>query len=152
MFSVVHDKYTGKIVGIITSNLIHSLYQILCCLHADQILPKLPAPRKSSSRPGLLVINFYLLYSRCSLWSQKYRCPLNQVYIGWHPEKLYLGKKCIYCIFKTGCAVSILFPTNFIFFSSNNMFFVKWVLNLNTCPVALMIKCTLAYIIVTSLF
>ena len=46
----------------------------------------------------------------------------------------YLGNKQIYCIFKTRCIISVLFSTkyhllhNFIFFFSNNIFFINHVL------------------------
>jgi hypothetical protein len=47
---------------------------------------------------------------------------------------IYLGNKRIHCIFKTCCIISVLFSTKchlyhkFIFFYSNNMFYIKHVL------------------------
>jgi len=53
---------------------------------------------------------------------------------------IYLGNMEMYCIFKTCCVISCLFSTkcclfhNFIFFCSNNMFFINHVLKFKYQP------------------
>jgi hypothetical protein len=51
----MYRQILGKNVHIITVYLfiLHSVHWISCCPHASQILPKLPALRKSLSGPGL---------------------------------------------------------------------------------------------------
>jgi hypothetical protein len=58
---------------------------------------------------------------------------------------MYLGKKEIYCVFKACCIICVLFSTkcrllhNFIFFCSNNIFFVNCALKYQ--PSHLKVKC-----------
>ena len=53
---------------------------------------------------------------------------------------IYLGNMEMYCIFKTSCVISCLFSTkcclfhNFIFFYSNNIFFINHVLKFKYLP------------------
>jgi hypothetical protein len=62
------------------------------------------------------------------------------------PLQIYLGNKEIYCIFKTCCIISVLFPTkcrlfhNFIFFSSNNTIFIYHALKFKYQPGHLKVK------------
>jgi len=77
------------------------VYWILCCPHADQILPKLPAPHTKLSRPKLdctpNVMAGSILFTNSDTDLQKYKHFVQSLQWHWMMRQL-LGLLCFYGI------------------------------------------------------
>jgi hypothetical protein len=134
---------TGKDESVLCATVISGVKLILHSLLCSSLHPKfLPCIRSAvyslvlytvshQSVAHAEVLTFQTLAFTCA---SAYRKKSLEIHF------IYLGNKEIYCIFKTCCIISVLFSTkcrlchNFIFFCSNNMFFINHVLKFQYLP------------------